>query len=88
MENVTARSRGHRADCAALERRGDLIALNEHLFDSMWTYWGAAQFVDCIACCDATALANRLGIPPVQYGTIKSFAPGRSRSIRRGMASP
>jgi class 3 adenylate cyclase len=59
----------------ALERRGDLIALNEHLFDSMWTYWGAAQFADCIACCDrATALANRLGIPPVQYGTIKSFA--------------
>ena len=41
----------------------------------MWTYWGAAQFVDCIACCDrATALASRLGIPPVQYGTIKSFA--------------
>ena len=59
----------------ALERRGDLIALNEHLFDSMWTYWGAAHFVDCIACCDrATALAGRLGIPPVQYGTIKSFA--------------
>ena len=41
----------------------------------MWTYWGSAQFVDCIACCDrATALAVRLGIPPVQYGTIKSFA--------------
>ena len=60
---------------AALERRGDLIALNEHLFDSMWTYWGAARFTDCIACCDrATALASRLGIPPVQYGTIKSFA--------------
>ena len=58
-----------------MERRGDLIALNEHLFDSMWTYWRAAQFMDCIACCDrATALAGRLGIPPVQYGTIKSFA--------------
>ena len=41
----------------------------------MWTYWRTAQFTDCIACCDrATALANRLGIPPVQYGTIKSFA--------------
>ena len=41
----------------------------------MWTYWGSAQFADCIACCDrATALASRLGIPPVQYGTIKSFA--------------
>jgi class 3 adenylate cyclase/tetratricopeptide (TPR) repeat protein len=75
MGTVTARRDGIERIATALERRGDLIALNEHLFDSMWTYWGAAQFVDCIACCDrATALASRLGIPPVQYGTIKSFA--------------
>ncbi len=59
----------------SLEKRGDLIALNEHLFDSMWAYWRGARFSDCIECCDrATALAARLGIPPVQYGTIKSFA--------------
>jgi class 3 adenylate cyclase/tetratricopeptide (TPR) repeat protein len=59
----------------SLERRGDLIALNEHLFDSMWTYWRFGRFVDCVTCGDrATALASRLGIPPVQYGTIKSFA--------------
>jgi tetratricopeptide (TPR) repeat protein len=59
----------------SLERRGELIALNEHLFDSMWALWRGARFVDCVACCDrATALASRLGIPPVQYGTIKSFA--------------
>ena len=59
----------------SLERRGDLIALNEHLFDSMWGYWRGARFTDCVACCErATALAARLGIPPVQYGTIKSFA--------------
>lgn len=59
----------------ALERRGDLIALNEHLFDAMWTYWRAGQFMACVMCCDrGTALAERLGIPPVQYGTIKSFA--------------
>jgi class 3 adenylate cyclase len=75
MGTVTARRDGIERIATALERRGDLIALNEHLFDSMWTYWGAAQFTDCIACCDrATALAGRLGIPPVQYGTIKSFA--------------
>jgi class 3 adenylate cyclase/tetratricopeptide (TPR) repeat protein len=75
MGTVTARREGIERIATALERRGDLIALNEHLFDSMWTYWGAAQFADCIACCDrATALASRLGIPPVQYGTIKSFA--------------
>jgi class 3 adenylate cyclase/tetratricopeptide (TPR) repeat protein len=59
----------------ALERRGDLIALNEHLFDSMWTFWRSARFAACVACSDrATALASRLGIPPVQYGTIKSIA--------------
>jgi hypothetical protein len=59
----------------ALEQRGDLIALNEHLFDSMWTYWRTGHFTDCVTCCDrATALAGRLGIPPVQYGTIRSFA--------------
>lgn len=59
----------------ALERRGDLIALNEHLFDSMWAYWRTADFKDCVACSErATTLAVRLGIPPVQYGTIRSFA--------------
>jgi hypothetical protein len=59
----------------SLEQRGDLIALNEHLFDSMWTYWRTGRFADCVTCGDrATALAGRLGIPPVQYGTIKSFA--------------
>jgi hypothetical protein len=75
MGTVTARREGIERIATALDQRGDLIALNEHLFDSMWTYWAAAQFEDCIACCDrATALASRLGIPPVQYGTIKSFA--------------
>jgi len=70
---------GYREDIeqitVSLERRGDLIALNEHLFDSMWTYWRLGRFADCVTCSDrATALAGRLGIPPVQYGTIKSFA--------------
>lgn len=75
MGTVTARRDDIERIATALERRGDLIALNEHLFDSMWTYWGAAQFADCVTCCErATALASRLGIPPVQYGTIKSFA--------------
>ena len=60
---------------ANLERRGDLIALNEHLFDAMWAYWRGARFAEAVACADrATALAARLGIPPVQYGTIKSFS--------------
>ena len=75
MGTVTARREGIERIATALERRGDLIALNEHLFDSMWTYWRTGHFTDCVACCDrATALAGRLGIPPVQYGTIKSFA--------------
>src|SRR5713101_334010 len=64
MGTVTARRDGIERIATALERRGDLIALNEHLFDSMWTYWRGAQFENCTECCDrATALANRLGIP-------------------------
>jgi hypothetical protein len=60
---------------AALERRGDLIALNEHISQAMWTHWLAACFRECVATCDrGSALAGRLGIPPVQYSTIKSFA--------------
>src|SRR5258708_2362016 len=75
MGSFTVHREGIERIAAALERRGDLIALNEHLFDSMWTYWRAAQFIDCVACCElATPLAHRLGIPPVQYGTITSFA--------------
>jgi class 3 adenylate cyclase len=75
MGTITGRRDSIERIATALEKRGDLIALNEHLFDSMWTYWGTAQFLDCVACCErATALASRLGIPPVQYGTIKSFA--------------
>ena len=59
----------------ALERRGDLIALNEHFFQTMWAHWQAACFSECISTCDrGTALAERLGIPPVQYSTIKAFA--------------
>ena len=75
MRPISARGETIERIAEALERRGDLIALNEHLFDSMWSYWRAARFAECVACCDrATALAARLGIPPVQYGTIKSFA--------------
>ena len=75
MGTVTARREGIERIATALERRGDLVALNEHLFDAMWTYWRTGHFMDCVACSDrATALAGRLGIPPVQYGTIKSFA--------------
>jgi class 3 adenylate cyclase/tetratricopeptide (TPR) repeat protein len=72
---LAARRQNIERIAVSLERRGDLIALNEHLFSSMWTYWRAGRFTDCVTCSDrATALAGRLGIPPVQYGTIKSFA--------------
>jgi len=41
----------------------------------MWAHWQAACFSECISTCDrGTALAERLGIPPVQYSTIKAFA--------------
>jgi tetratricopeptide (TPR) repeat protein len=79
--SLSERRVGYRVDieieqiAVSLERRGDLIALNEHLFESMWTYWKLGRFADCVTCSDrATTLAGRLGIPPVQYATIKSFA--------------
>ena len=87
MGTVTARREGIEGISDALERRGDLIALNEHLLDSMWTYWRASHFTDCVNCCDrATTLAGRLGIPPVQYGNDQVIRPRRSRPLRPGLA--
>lgn len=84
MGTVTARRDGIERIATALERRGDLIALNEHLFDSMWTYWAAAQFEDCIASRDGTCEPARYPAGPVRYDQV--IRPCRSRSLRRGVA--
>ena len=56
-----------------LEASGNLTALNHLCFDQMirYTVWG--DFERGIATCDrAIAVAARLGVPPVQYPTIKA----------------
>ena len=73
----------------SLERRGDLIALNEHLFESMWTYWSSVA--SRIAW--PAAIARRrwpVGSASRPYSTArsKSFALVGSRPLRRGLAGP
>ena len=58
-----------------VKARGDLRQLKELYFDLMWEhlYWG--NFERCIECCGAgISLAERIGVPPVMYPTIKALA--------------
>lgn len=58
-----------------LTSRGDDARLNLHYFWLMWSYlqWGDLQ--RCIEIVEAaTRLALRIGVPPVQYPTIKALA--------------
>ena len=87
MGTVTARREGIERIAAALERRGDLIALNEHLFDAMWTYWRAGRFTDCVALLrssDGAGRPARHPARPVRHHQV--VRPGRSRPLRRGLA--
>jgi predicted ATPase/class 3 adenylate cyclase/tetratricopeptide (TPR) repeat protein len=58
-----------------LERRGDLVRLNRLYFALMWEnlYWG--QYSRAVECCDAGIdLARTMGVPPVQYPSLKALA--------------
>ena len=58
---------------AELEARGDLAELNRLCFMLMLRYLWWGDFERGIATCDrAFDLAARLGVPPVQYATIKA----------------
>lgn len=58
-----------------LEARRDPARLNRHLFWMMWYYYSQCEIEKCIETCDAgIALAERLGVPPVQYSNIKALA--------------
>jgi len=60
---------------ALLDHRRDLLRLNELYFSLMWShrFWG--NFERAVAICDAgIALAKELGVPPVQYPTLKALA--------------
>jgi predicted ATPase len=59
----------------ALRERHSLVDLNAQLFNLMWGYYNLGRFVDCVATCDeGFDVAGRIGVPPVQYASIKGMA--------------
>jgi tetratricopeptide (TPR) repeat protein len=70
---------------ADLEASGDLTSLNRLLFEQMWRrlIWGDPT--DGVAVCDrGIELVGRLGLPPVQYPTLRAanlLALGRYREV-------
>ena len=53
----------------------DPVRLNDLYFWLMWNRLSACQFAQCVAACEeGTRTAASIGVPPVQYPTIKSFA--------------
>lgn len=58
-----------------LETRHDMVRLNLVYWHLMWINEFMGYFEECIKYCDiGINLASELGIPPVQYPTIKAFA--------------
>jgi tetratricopeptide (TPR) repeat protein len=63
---------------AQLESAGDLARLNYLLFGLMGCALAIGEFEQAVAHCDrGIELADRLGVPPVQYPTLKSIALAR-----------
>jgi hypothetical protein len=63
---------------AQLESASDLTRLNYLLFGLMFSTLAIGEFEQAVAHCDrGIELADRLGVPPVQYPTIKSIALAR-----------
>jgi tetratricopeptide (TPR) repeat protein len=58
-----------------LKERHDLLRLNELYFGLMWAHRNWGHFEQAAATCDAgIALAQEIGVPPVQYPTLKALA--------------
>ncbi len=58
-----------------LESRRDPIRLNQHLFWMIVGTRNAGQLARCVEVCDeAIAVADQLGVPPIQYPTFKGMA--------------
>ncbi len=79
---ATWRSRG-RAEAEAesarlvsqLKERRELHRLNELYFSMMWSHLRWGSFERCVETCDAgIKLAAEIGVPPVQYPTLKALA--------------
>jgi tetratricopeptide (TPR) repeat protein len=60
---------------AELEARQELSRLNNVYFSLMWLHYLLGNFKRAVACCDlGIALANRIGVLPVMYPTLKTCA--------------
>lgn len=60
---------------AELEARQELSRLNNVYFSLMWLHYLLGDFKRAVACCDlGIALANRIGVLPVMYPTLKTCA--------------
>jgi tetratricopeptide (TPR) repeat protein len=71
---VDWREKGERL-AQQLASRRDLPRLNMAYFELMWAHLAWGDFERCIECCDAgIRLAAEIGVPPVQYPTIKALA--------------
>lgn len=58
-----------------LKERNDLFRLNKLYFDMMWAQLDWADYESAVETCDAAIrLAEEIGVPPVQYPTLKALA--------------
>jgi len=58
-----------------LKSRRDPLRLKEHYFHLMWHYRSVGEFSRGVEACDkGIGLAEQLGVPPVQYPTLKALA--------------
>jgi class 3 adenylate cyclase/tetratricopeptide (TPR) repeat protein len=59
----------------ALRERSDLHRLNELYFGLMWAHWSWGNLEHAVEACDAgIRLAAEIGVPPVQYPSLKALA--------------
>jgi tetratricopeptide (TPR) repeat protein len=71
-----------------LEAQGNLSRLNYLLFGMMFVTLGTGDLEETVELCDrGIAVAARIGVPPVQYPTIKGIALARLGRIDQSLAS-
>ncbi|MFV1858059.1 MAG: adenylate/guanylate cyclase domain-containing protein [Anaerolineales bacterium] len=72
-----------------LEARQDLTRLNYLLFGLMWSNLRYGNFERVVQCCDqGIEVASQMGVPPVQYPTLRALAQirlGRFDDARRSL---
>ena len=71
-----------------LEDLGDLVRLNYLLFGMMFSTLQLGEFEQTVAHCNrGVELAHRIGVPPVQYPTLRAIALARLGRFKEAFAS-